>query len=87
MTHTIYKQPAISNNNQVMEQLNIKFDAILQQKSAEIQEIAAAKNKNKKMTDSTNELSYGVKTTVYKINAEQERKLKASKAYQKQQDN
>lgn len=69
-----------------MEQLNIKFDAILQQKSAEIQEIAAAKCKNKKMTDSTNELSYGVKTTVYKINAEQERKLKASKAYQKQQE-
>jgi hypothetical protein len=68
-----------------MEQLNIKFDAILLQKAMEIEELAASKCKNKKMTVSTNELDYGVKKTLYKINAEQDRKLKASKAYQKQQ--
>jgi hypothetical protein len=68
-----------------MEHINAKFDAILQQKAKEIEEVAASKSKNKKMTSSVNELGYGVKTTLYKINAEQERKLKSSKAYQKKE--
>jgi hypothetical protein len=82
-----------------MEQLNAKFDSILQEKCKEIAEIALSKNKNKKMIDNvnnmsnasnvsnvSNELGYGVKTTLYKINAEQERKLKASKAYKKKEE-
>lgn len=69
-----------------MEQLNAKFDEILQQKAIEIQQLASSKCRNKKMTVSDDELGYGVKKTLYKINAEQDRKLKASKAYQRQQE-
>lgn len=69
-----------------MESLNQKFDSILAKKLIEIQEQAAiiqAKRapKNEKLTDTKDDLSYNLKTTIYKINAEQDRKLKNSKAY------
>jgi hypothetical protein len=69
-----------------MEHLNAKFDSILQQKATQIEELALSKSKNKKMIQTCDELGYGVKTTIYKINAEQEKKLKASKAYKKKED-
>ncbi len=37
--------------------------------------------KTKKMNENTQGINYSVKTTLYKINAEQDRKLKASKAH------
>ena len=69
-----------------MEALNQKFDSILATKWMEVQEQAAIINskratKNEKLTDTKDDLSYNLKTTIYKINAEQEKKLKNSKAY------
>ena len=66
-----------------MEDLNYKFDSILQTKTQELQEIL--KTKTRKMTKEVEKdvVNYSVKTTLAKINAEQDRKLKASKAYKK----
>ena len=33
------------------------------------------------MTNSNEDINYNIKTTIYKINAEQDRKLKSSKVY------
>jgi phage-related minor tail protein len=65
-----------------MDELNIKFNNILATKSTEIEQLAAAKNiRTKTDPKSVDELSYNLKTTIYKINAEQEKKIKSSKAY------
>ena len=67
-----------------MEHLNAKLDNILTAKYGYIL--------NKKMTVTNKEdssivdkLNYSVQTTLYKINAEQDKKLKASKAYKKKE--
>jgi len=62
-----------------MEQLNSKFDMILQSKMEELKQICT--QKTKKLNENTQDINYSVKTTLYKINAEQDRKLKASKAH------
>jgi hypothetical protein len=65
-----------------MDELNIQFDTILSNKSIEIDQLAAAKKPRTNTVEKpVNDLSYNLKTTIYKINAEQERKLKSSKAY------
>ncbi len=74
--------------------LNTTFDAILAKKAQELSHILEnAKNKknDKELTepssqpDTTNTINYSVKTTLYKINAEQERKVRASKAFKKKE--
>jgi hypothetical protein len=65
--------------------LNATFDKILQNKEQELIHILenAKKKKNDEPTSETpdNTINYSVKTTLYKINAEQDKKLKSSKAY------
>lgn len=69
--------------------LNSTFDAILLQKSKQIEQLLNKKNDNvshnTSLQDTTNTLNYSVKTTLFKINAEQDKKLKASKAYKKKE--
>lgn len=67
-----------------MENINAKIDGILAAKSVEVKNLLSSKPQNKKMTES-DALQYSAKTTLYKINAEQEKKLKSSKAYQKKE--
>lgn len=66
-----------------MEHLNRKFDSILQNKQEEIMEAFNNKKNNIKMTDDivVDDIGFSAKTTLSKINAEQERKYKASKTY------
>lgn len=65
-----------------MELLNAKIDAILAAKADYIA-------KNKKMTvkseSNVNTLNYNLQTTLYKINTEQDKKLKNSKAFKKKE--
>ena len=68
-----------------MEHLNNKFNIILQAKMEEIQEILKEKTKKTTKEIKKDVVNYSVKTTLAKINAEQDRKLKASKAYKKNQ--
>ncbi len=68
-----------------MEDLNYTFDQILTAKATEIKNILETKAKTKKLTSSSLDCSYDVKTTLYKINAEQERKIKASKQHKKKE--
>lgn len=69
-----------------MEHLNSKLDEILSQKQKELEELANMKTKNKKMINANvDKLNYGTQTTLYKIEAEQQKKLKSSKAYKKQE--
>lgn len=74
--------------------LNNTFDAILAKKTQELLHILEnAKNKKNdkehveqsSQPDTTNTINYSVKTTLYKINAEQERKIRASKAFKKKE--
>lgn len=69
-----------------MEELNNKFDTILQTKMEEIQEILKGKTKKINKEIEKDVVNYCVKTTLAKINAEQDKKLKASKAYKKLQE-
>ena len=68
-----------------MEHLNAKLENILEMKSKELQDIL--KTKTRKMTKEVDkdDIIYSVKTTIAKINAEQDRKLKSSKAYKKKE--
>jgi hypothetical protein len=66
-----------------MEHMNHKFDVILENKSKELELLA--KSKSKKLTSTKNDVDYTSKTTLNKINVEQDRKLKMSKAYKKQE--
>lgn len=63
--------------------MNHKFDVILENKSKELELLA--KSKSKKLTSTKNDVDYTSKTTLNKINVEQDRKLKMSKAYKKQE--
>jgi DNA-binding transcriptional regulator YbjK len=62
-----------------MEHLNNKLDIILQNKMEELKQICS--QKTKKMNENSQDINYSVKTTLYKINAEQEKKLKSSKIH------
>ena len=66
--------------------LNGKFDEILLNKKNELQELFM-KSKTKKMIEpnDVNVINFNVKTTLAKIHAEQDRKLKMSKAYKKKE--
>ncbi len=57
-----------------MQHLNERFDAILELKKQEIQELV--KTKNKKVTPNLdiNTLTYGTKKTLYRIEAGQKKK-------------
>lgn len=70
-----------------MEHLNKRFDEILDAKRAEVLETLNKKN-NIKMTDDSNidDIGFSAKSTLSKINAEQDRKLKASKTYKKKNE-
>ena len=71
-----------------MEDLNQVLDTILTKKAEEVEDILNSKVKNAKMTDTNNinDIDYHSKTTLSKIAAEQDRKLRASKAYKNQQN-
>jgi hypothetical protein len=71
-----------------MEELNREFDELLARKTTEMNEILNLKIKNGKMTDNNkiDIIDYQSKSTLNKISAEQDRKLKSSKAYKSQQD-
>ncbi len=65
-----------------MDELNNQFNSILSKKAIEIEQLAANKKTRTNTTQKpVDDLSYNLKTTIYKINAEQEKKLKSSKAY------
>lgn len=68
-----------------MEEFNTTFERILKNKASEFDNSNDMKDVNKKMIDNKDVINYCVKSTLCKINAEQEKKLKASKAYQKEQ--
>lgn len=72
-----------------MERLNAKFDKILAEKAAILQDIAISKSEKRKMTapvTDKEDIGYSVKNTLSKIALEQDRKLKSSKAYQRTQE-
>lgn len=76
----------MSSHLDIMDGFYGKLDGILHEKTKELEMIAGVKKGNKKMTDvlvTTDDLNYTVKKTLNAINMEQERKLKASKAYKK----
>ena len=65
-----------------MDQLNAKFDLILEEKSKELSELAKLKSEKRKMTQSNvDDMTYHDKKTLSKIAIEQDRKIKSSKAY------
>jgi hypothetical protein len=68
-----------------MEEIHKKFHEMLEYKKNELCELA--KGKTRKMTNvsKNDDINYSVKTTLSKINAEQDRKLKSSKAYKKRE--
>ncbi len=70
-----------------MTEFNKDFDALIQIKNKEINELYNNMTKNKKMIENTDDINYSVRTTVSKINAEIVRKEKASKNYRKKQGN
>lgn len=74
------------NQMDIMDGLYTKFDNILATKMQELDMLASVKRGNKKVSQSDDELKYGEKNTLAKIRAEQERKLKSSKAYKKMQE-
>lgn len=67
--------------------LNATFDAILERKSLEIlQLLENTKNKkNDASPSSSDTINYSVKTTLYKINAETDKKIKQSKTFKKKE--
>jgi len=66
------------------EELLSSFNAIIDKKNKEVELILNSKNK-KMINNDPSELTYDAKKTIAKINAEQERKIKNSKAYKKEQ--
>lgn len=74
-TYTIYPN---------MEHLNTKFDNILITKREELLEALSKKSKALTTDEcSIDDIGFCAKSTLSKINAEQERKYKASKTYKK----
>ena len=72
-----------------MDGLNAKFDKILAEKIAILQDMAMTKSEKRKMTapvTDKEDIGYSVKNTLSKIALEQDRKLKSSKAYKKNQE-
>lgn len=72
-----------------MDSLNAKFDKILAEKIAILQDMAMTKSEKRKMTapvTDKEDIGYSVKNTLSKIALEQDRKLKSSKAYKKNQE-
>lgn len=72
-----------------MESLNAKFDEIMSEKKTVLQALAVAKSEKRKMTASVTDnedIGYFAKNTLSKIALEQDRKLKSSKAYKKNQE-
>lgn len=69
-----------------MEDYNKRIDDICSRKMKEIEDILFNKEKNRKMMKNKDDINYSVKTTVGRIVAEQERKLKLSKAYKNAQN-
>jgi hypothetical protein len=65
-----------------MEELMHNFNKILDEKKEEIIAIAAAKKKDKKMTD-VDKLNHDISTTIHRINAAIEKKYKDSAQYKK----
>jgi hypothetical protein len=60
------------------------FDELLTRKTEEIKQLYEIKSsKNKKMTKNPSEIDYHSKKTLNLINATLDKKLKSSKAYQK----
>lgn len=69
-----------------MDQLNAKFNSILEEKSKELVELAKLKSEKRKMTTSNvDNMTYHDKKTLSNIANEQDRKLKSSKAYKTNQ--
>lgn len=69
-----------------MEQLNVKFDDILNTKMQIVMETVSLKSETKKMIkDNIDDVNYTAKQTLSKIAAEQDRKYKSSKAYKNAQ--
>jgi hypothetical protein len=69
-----------------MSDLNITFDTILHNKQIELLEyVIKCKTKKMKETSNKDDINYNVKTTLAKIHAEQDRKLKMSKSYKKKE--
>jgi len=69
------------------DELLYNFNKILLEKRDEIIEIANSKKREtKKMTDA-NKLNKDISTTIIRINAETERKLKSSARYKKKESN
>jgi hypothetical protein len=68
-----------------MDGIYTKFDDILEIKRKQLQESYTNMKERKKMTPGTNidDVPFNAKSTLAKIHAEQERKLKSSKAYKK----
>ena len=66
------------------EELLSSFNTLIDAKNKEVELILNSKNK-KMINNNSLELSYDAKKTIAKINAEQERKIKNSKAYKKEQ--
>ena len=78
--------------NEVNEELNTdisssSFDAILNKKIAEINELYELKTRNKKMTNNVNEINFMDKQLYNKINAAIDKKYKESKQYKKKCEN
>ena len=65
-----------------MEELMHNFNNILDEKKEEIIAIAAAKKKDKKMTN-VDKLDMDTSTTIHRINAAMEKKYKDSAQYKK----
>jgi|688.fasta_scaffold00020_106 hypothetical protein len=69
-----------------MSDLNITFDTILNNKQIELLEyVIKCKTKKVIETSKVDDINYNVKTTLAKIHAEQDRKLKMSKTYKKKE--
>lgn len=72
----------------VIDGLHTKFDRIMDLKNAELHELHdSVIMKRKKMTPllKIDDIPFNAKSTLAKIHAEQERKLKSSKAYKKKE--
>lgn len=72
-----------------MESLNAKFDEIISEKKKVLEALALTKSEKRKMTSPIKDnadIGYFAKNTLSKIALEQDRKLKSSKAYKKNQE-
>jgi hypothetical protein len=77
--------PTHFENMDVIDGMHAKFNSILQIKNKQLHESYEDMSKRKKMISGSNidDVPFNAKSTLAKIRAEQERKLKSSKAYKK----